>query len=63
MKDLIKQFYSEGLAVIFYIKPINFLKKRIKNKTILNILTTMIKILYTILAISFASYILYKKLL
>ena len=31
MKEYIKQFYSEGLANIFYVKPLNYLKKRLPN--------------------------------
>ena len=62
MKEYIKQFYSEGLAVIFYKKPIAYIDKKIKNKSIVKFISLIIKIIYTLLAISFAGYILYKKL-
>lgn len=54
MKEYIKQFYSEGLANTFYIKPINYLKKHIKNKNILKLLSTLLKIIYTAFCIILA---------
>lgn len=62
MKEYIKQFYNEGLATIFYKKPLEFIDKKIKNKKIVKFISCIIKILYTVLAISFAGYILYKKI-
>ena len=62
MKEYIKQFYNEGLATRFYLKPINYLKKKIKNKKIIDILSIIIKIIYTTLVLSLAGYILYNKL-
>ncbi len=62
MKEYIKQFYNEGLATIFYLKPLNYLKKNIKNEKIIHILSIIIKIIYTLIALSIAGYILYKKL-
>lgn len=62
MKEYIKQFYSEGLATTFYLKPLNFLKKKIKNEKIVNIIAIIIKVIYTLLALSLAGYILYRKL-
>lgn len=62
MKEYIKQFYNEGLATIFYNKPINYIDRKIKNKNIVKLISLIIKIIYTVLAISFAGYILYKKL-
>jgi hypothetical protein len=62
MKEYIKQFYNEGLATIFYKKPIAYIDKNIKNKNIVKFISLIIKIIYTILAICFAGYILYKKL-
>ena len=61
MKEYLRQFYNEGLATTFYIKPINFFKKKIKNKEIVKLLSLIIKIVYTILALSFGGYIFYKK--
>ena len=62
MKDYIWQFYNEGFATNFYLKPIKYLSKKIKNKKVLNFLSLLIKIFYTILAIIFAAIVLYKKL-
>lgn len=62
MKDLIHQFYNEGFATTFYLKPINFIKKKIKSKTIVNILSIIIKVLYTVIFILIGLIIFYKKL-
>ena len=48
------QFYNEGLATTFCVKPIKYIKKKIKNKELAQILTIIIKVLYTLLAITFA---------
>ena len=34
MKDYIYQFYNEGFATTFYLKPVNYLKKNIHNNNI-----------------------------
>lgn len=57
MKDYIYQFYNESLATTFYLKPINYLKKKIKNKKLFNLVNIFIKIIYTILVLIFAYYI------
>lgn len=62
MKEAKKQFYNEGFATLFYKKPIAFIDKRIKNKKIVKLLSILIKIIYTVLIISLAVYILIKKL-
>lgn len=54
MKNYIYQFYNEGFATTFYLKPVNYLKKNIHNNNILKILIMIVKILYTILIIAFA---------
>ena len=54
MKDYINQIYNEGLGTTFYLKPINYLEKKIKNKNILKILKIFIKVLYTLLVLTFA---------
>lgn len=54
MKNYIYQFYNEGFATTFYLKPVNYLKKNIRNNNVLKILIMIIKILYTILIIAFA---------
>lgn len=54
MKNYIDQFYNEGLGFVFYVKPIKKLSKVIKNKNLLNFISNIIKVIYTILAIAFA---------
>ena len=54
MKNYIYQFYNEGFATTFYLKPVNYLKKNIHNNYVLKILIMIVKILYTILIIAFA---------
>ena len=54
MKNYIYPFYNEGFATTFYLKPVNYLKKNIRNNNVLKILIMIIKILYTILIIAFA---------
>ena len=56
MKDYINQFYNEGLATTFYLKPISYINKIIKNKTMCKVVGIVIKILYTILVLVFAYY-------
>lgn len=62
MKEAKKQFYNEGFATLFYKKPISYLDKKIKNKKIVKFISILIKIIYTVLILSLAGYILYKKL-
>ena len=62
MKEYIKQIYNEGLATTFYIKPVNYLKKVIKNKKILDVMIVIFKIIYSIIVFIFAIMILYYKL-
>lgn len=54
MKNYIYQFYNEGFATTFYLKPVNYLKKNIHNNSVLKILIMIVKMLYTILIIAFA---------
>ena len=61
MKDYIDQFYNEGLATTFYLKPVNFIKKSIKNTKVNKFLITLIKIFYTILVLIFAVYMFFEK--
>ena len=62
MKEYIKQFYNEGLATTFYLKPINYLDKHIKSKKVVKVLSIILKIIYTLLVILLAGFILYRKL-
>lgn len=61
MKDYVEQFYNEGLATTFYLKPVNFIKKSVKNKKFNKFLVTLIKILYTILVLIFAIFMFLEK--
>lgn len=61
MKEYINQFYNEGLATTFYLKPINYINKVIKNKTICKIFSIFIKILYTVIVLIFAWYMFWDK--
>ena len=56
MNKYIYQFYNEGFATTFYLKPTNFVKKHIKNKKQVIIINLIIKIIYTISAVLFAIY-------
>ena len=62
MKEYLKQIYNEGFATTFYQKPLNFLTKNIKNKTVIKLLSITLKVIYTLFIIAFASYVLYRKL-
>lgn len=62
MKNLIYQFYNEGFGSMFYKKPKSFIDKHIKNKVLNIIITTLMIIIYTILILSLAGFILYRKL-
>lgn len=57
MKDYINQFYNEGLATTFYLKPMKFINKVVKNKTLCKMLGFLLKILYTIFVLILAWYI------
>lgn len=62
MKEYIWQFYNQGFGSIFYVKPINYLKKKIKNKQLFKLITALIKIMYTLIFIFLGIFILYYKL-
>ena len=57
MKNYIEQFYNEGFATIFYLKPINFLNKKLRNRKLVNLFSKIIKLLYTIIMIIFALFV------
>lgn len=61
MRDYINQFYNEGLATTFYLRPIKYLKKKFKNEKFLKILLLIIKVIYTVLVLIFAGYMFYRK--
>ena len=61
MKDYIDQFYNEGLATTFYLSPVKFIEKKIKNKNIVKFIKLLIKIIYTILVLVFAWFAFWSK--
>ena len=61
MKDYIEQFYNDGLATTFYLKPIRFIEKKIRNKKIFNFIRILIKIVYTVLVLVFAWFVFWSK--
>lgn len=61
MKDYIYQFYNEGLATTFHLKPVNWINKNIKNKSVSKIISILIKIVYTIVVLVFAGFMFYTK--
>jgi hypothetical protein len=59
MKSMIYQFYNEGFATMFCLKPINFIRKKIKNKSLTKILIILVKIFYTILVMFITALVIY----
>jgi len=57
MKDYVNQFYNEGLATTFHLKPVNWIRKKVRNKKVSKCLVFLIKVLYTILVLIFALFI------
>ena len=62
MKSMIYQFYNEGFATTFVLKPTNFINKKIKNKKVVEFLSMAIKTLYTVLILVFAFVVAYFKI-
>lgn len=56
MKEYLNQIYNEGFATTFYLKPLNYLNRKVKNPKKRKLLGLLIKILYTILVLLFAIY-------
>lgn len=52
MNEYIRQFYYEGMGDIFFATPKKFLDKKIKDKLLNKILTILLRIIYTLFAIS-----------
>lgn len=57
MKEYINQFYNEGLATTFYLKPMKYIGRVIKNKKLCGVIGVFIKILYTIFVLILAWFI------
>ena len=56
MKEYLNQFYNEGLATTFYLKPLNYLNKKVRSPKKRKVLELLTKVLYTILVLLFAVY-------
>ena len=56
MKEYLDQFYNEGLATTSYLKPLNYLNRKVKSPKKRKFLELLIKVLYTILVLLFAIY-------
>lgn len=61
MREYISQFYNEGFATTFYLRPIKYFEKRIKNKKILDVVSILIKLLYTVFVIAFGIFMFFRK--
>jgi hypothetical protein len=61
MKNIVYQFYNEGFATLFCLKPINYIKNNISNKSIVNLFSFVIRFLYTIAIISLIVILTYLK--
>ena len=57
MKNLIWQFYNEGLATTFYLKPLNLIGKYIKNDKVLKVFKIILLIFYTVFVLVLAWFI------
>ena len=61
MKNIVYQLYNEGFATLFYLKPVNYIKRNIKSKSLIKILSFIIKLIYTILIIGLVIVMVYFK--
>jgi len=61
MRGYIEQFYSEGFATTFYLRPLNYMKKKIGNKKLFKFLSIILKIVYTIGIIIFGLFMFQRK--
>ena len=61
MKEYIEQFYNEGFATMFYLKPIKWIDNNIKNNRFSKLLKIIVLIVYTVVVLLFAVVVLYLK--
>ena len=47
------QFYNEGFGTTFYLKPVRYINRKVKNKHFKKFLLILVKVLYTIIFIIF----------
>ena len=52
MNEYLRQFYYEGIGDIFFAKPKKIIDIKIKNKLFNTTLTIILKVIYTLFAIS-----------
>jgi len=52
MNEYVRQFYYEGIGNIFFAKPKKIIDIKIKNKLFNTTLTIILKVIYTLFAIS-----------
>ena len=62
MKEYIRQFFNEGFATSLYRKPLNYIKKKVKNESLRKIINSFITIIYVLLVLYIAGIYLYIKL-
>lgn len=53
-KVYIKQFFCDGFGKYLFIKPISYIKRKIKNKKIVNFLTILVALIYLVIMILIA---------
>lgn len=61
MKNIINQFYNEGFATLFRLKPIGYIKRKTDNETIIKLLSFIISFLYTVAAITLVIILVYNQ--
>ena len=61
MKEYIRQFYNEGFATTFYLPLIKYIKEHVRNKIVANILMCGVKILFTVIVLTFAVFMFCKQ--
>ena len=61
MRSLIYQFYNEGFATTFLLKPMNYLSNNINSKKVVNAFSIILKFLYTTLVIFILVLVFYLK--
>lgn len=45
----VKQFFCDGFGRYLFLKPVSYLKKKVRNKKIVNFLTILVALIYCII--------------